>query len=155
MSKKFSFLLLFIIILLCLFSLNLINENNQECKFNGYTLLIPKINLSEQLNNESLNAGPLMDNKSGIPGIGPVYIFGHRLSMKSPFLRIDELRAGDNVSIISPECKYVSYTVFGAYIVDPDYKIPIVDNTNLYLISCYPVGSNAKRIIVECHLPIN
>jgi hypothetical protein len=47
MSKKILFSLLIIIILLSLSCLDLINENNQHVDSNGYTLLIPKINLSE------------------------------------------------------------------------------------------------------------
>jgi LPXTG-site transpeptidase (sortase) family protein len=155
MSKKFFFILIICSVVLCLavlclVSLQSINDTNQEYKYNGYTLLIPKINLSVELNNQSLNAGALMDNKSSVPGSGPVYIFGHRLSMNSVFLRIDELREGDPVSIISPSL-YVCYKVDSISIVNPDYKIPVYsDDKSLYLVSCYPIGSTAKRIIVIC-----
>jgi LPXTG-site transpeptidase (sortase) family protein len=150
MSKKFCFILIICLAALILCSLQIINDSNQEYKYNGYTLLIPKINLSVELNNQSLNSGPLMDNKSSVPGSGPVYIFGHRLSMNSVFLRIDAVGEGDTGSITSPINGRVNYKVDSITLVRPDYIIPIKNETTLYLISCY--AGTSRRIIVECKL---
>jgi sortase (surface protein transpeptidase) len=150
MSKKFCFALIICLAVLTLCSLQIINDSNNECKFNGYTLLISKINLSSELNNQSLNLGPVMDNKSSVPGLGPVYVFGHRLSFNSVFMRIDELVEGDNVSITSPINGRVNYKVDSITIVRPDYIIPIKNETTLYLVSCY--AGTSRRIIVGCKL---
>lgn len=74
-----------------------------------------------------------------------MYIFGHRISFNSVFLRINELDVGDSVSISNVN-KTVNYKVDSIYIVRPSYIIPIKNETSLYLVSCY--AGVSRRIIV-------
>jgi LPXTG-site transpeptidase (sortase) family protein len=128
------------------FSMKGLNEDN----FNGNTLIIPKINLKEHLNYESLERGVLIDNTSKGPSKGMVILSGHRTLLGSPFLRLNELKPGDTVLLNWPEIGKVKYTVDKQYIVNPDYRITL-DNysTTLYMVTCDPIGSLAHRLIVE------
>jgi LPXTG-site transpeptidase (sortase) family protein len=121
-----------------------------EANFDGYTLVIPKIGVTEHLNNESLTKGVLMDNASKEPSKGKVILFGHRTLLGSPFLSINELKNGDSVEIDSSKMGKVNYIVNDSYIVKPDYEINIENQTNtLYMVTCDPIGSLANRLIIE------
>ncbi|GAA5818682.1 MAG: class E sortase [Methanobrevibacter sp. CfCl-M3] len=128
------------------FSMKNINEDD----FNGSTLIIPKIGLKEHLNNESLDKGVLIDKASKEPSKGAIILSGHRTLLGSPFLRLNELIPGDNITINSPGIGKVNYVVNKTYIVDPDYRILLNNSsTTLYMVTCDPIGSLAHRMIVE------
>jgi LPXTG-site transpeptidase (sortase) family protein len=149
LKKTFRIVILVIILLLVLSIIDLTN-NEYNIKYNDYKLIIPSINFNESLNNESLTRGVLMDNKSAVPGKGKIFLFGHRLSMNSNFLRLNELKVNDSV-LISNGNKTVNYIVNDSYIVSPEYILPLEPQSNTcYLITCYPLGRSDKRLIVEC-----
>jgi LPXTG-site transpeptidase (sortase) family protein len=128
------------------FSTKAIDEKN----FNGSTLVIPKIGVNEQLNNESLTKGVLIDNASKKPSKGKVILFGHRTLLGSPFLHLNELKNGDAVGINYPGIGKVNYIVNNSYIVKPDYLINITNQTNtLYMVTCDPIGMLTNRLIIE------
>ncbi|MDR2830859.1 MAG: class E sortase [Methanobrevibacter sp.] len=128
------------------FSMKEVNEYN----FNGNTLIIPKINLKEHLNFESLENGVLIDNTSSEPSKGIVILSGHRTLLGSPFLRLNELVHGDNVILNWQGIGKVNYEVDKSYIVNPDHRINLGNgSTILYMVTCDPIGSLAHRLIVE------
>ncbi|MDR3222611.1 MAG: sortase [Methanobrevibacter sp.] len=91
-----------------------------------------------------------MDNTSKEPSKGKVVLHGHRTLLGSPFLRLNELKQGDNISLNWPGIGKVNYVVDKSYIIIPDYRISLVNHTNnLYMVTCDSVGSTARRLIVE------
>jgi len=65
------------------------------------------------------------------------------------FSKIDELKSGDLVYLLLNNQK-TSYKVRNQIIVKPDEvdKVPKDGSPTLTLVSCWPVGSNSKRILV-------
>jgi LPXTG-site transpeptidase (sortase) family protein len=150
MIKKTFKIIILVLTILSILSIIDLTNNEYNIKYNGYKLIIPSINFNESLNNESLTRGVLMDNKSAVPGEGKIFLFGHRLSMNSNFFRLNELKVNDNV-LISNGDRIVNYIVNDSYIVSPEYILPLEPQSNTcFLITCYPIGSSAKRLIVEC-----
>ena len=107
---------------------------------------------------------------------GNVAIAGHRTTYGRPFNKIDTMRPGDVVDLITPfnDCQYQAVPAFGGHanpwVVTPDdYTVveqpcpPGVagpcspDKANpkdfwLTLTSCHPKGSAAKRIVLRLKL---
>ena len=82
---------------------------------------IPRIGLNMVLvdgtSTDSLKKGPGRDLQTFMPGEGQlVYIAGHRTTYLAPFSKIDEIRAGDPVTIELPYATFV-YRVTGHVIV--------------------------------------
>ena len=91
---------------------------------------------------------------------GNVGIAGHRTTYSRPFNKIDEMKQGDVVTLITP-FQQCDYTVIGAfdghpnpYVVSPD-DFTVVDPPTdpkahwLTLTSCHPKGSAAQRIVLR------
>ncbi|MDR3290639.1 MAG: sortase [Methanobrevibacter sp.] len=118
--------------------------------FNGSTLVIPKINLTEHLY-DSLDKGVLFTEGSSEPSKGTVLLQGHRTFLGSPFLRLDELVVGDNLSILCPGIGKVNYVVDNKHIENPDYRIVLNNksNTKLYMSTCHPLGFTTQRLIID------
>jgi sortase A len=129
-------------------------------------IVIPAIDLStvvvEGTSPAALRAGAGHYPNTPLPGeVGNVGIAGHRTTYGRPFNRVDELKAGDEIWLLTPvgDHRYV--------VSDPDPDIgenPWVttpddwgvvaasDEALLTLTSCHPKGSAQQRIIVRAEL---
>lgn len=93
---------------------------------------------------------------------GNAALAGHRTTFKAPFNRIDELSAGDKITVETLQGKF-TYEVLpqaggvGHYIVAPDGVQILADkgDNRLTLMACHPKYSAAQRIVVEAKLVDN
>jgi sortase A len=96
--------------------------------------------------------------------IGNVGIAGHRTTYGRPFNRIDQMRVGDRITLVTPlqRCVYRVVPGFGGHanpwIVAPTASA-VVGQAGLLgtghwltMTSCNPKGSNAQRIILRSEL---
>lgn len=120
---------------------------------------IPSISVYENINNVSISQGVYHDINSCKPTKGDVVLFGHRTLQGSPFLRLNELKKGDVVTIQWPEIGTINYTIKSSKIVPATYYLNLNEshknNKNsqeLYLITCHPLGSSAQRLIYIANL---
>jgi len=95
---------------------------------------------------------------------GNVGIAGHRTTYGRPFNKIDEMRPGDTVDLITPfaRCTYRVVPSFGGHsnpwvVLPNDYGV--VDQVGalgtghwLTLTSCHPLGSDTHRIVLRLTL---
>lgn len=109
---------------------------------------IPKIGVNESINNRSIDYGIYYEPKSYPPGKGTTILFGHRTLHGSPFLKLDQLKPGDKINVEWPSIGNAEYTVVNSTIVDSSYQMPVYPGNTLYLITCYPLGSDAQRLII-------
>ncbi len=112
-------------------------------------LEIPIIGIDQPINNISINYGIYHDPESAKPSYGTVAIFGHRTFMGSPFLNLNKLQPGDNISINWPGIGDVEYQVLNSTIVPASYRLSIEQGNVLFLITCYPLGSDKERLMIE------
>ena len=123
-------------------------------------IVIPSIGVNEKLNNESLSLGVLDEPTSYAPLEGDVLLFGHRTLQGSPFLRLNELSAGDELLLEWPGTGEITYKVIDSKVVPATYQLEAVEGGNyIYLITCDPIGSTENRLIVQGELqetnPVN
>ncbi len=112
-------------------------------------VLIPSIGVNEKINNVSISQGVYHEEVSKLPTKGDVILFGHRTSYSSPFLRLNELKSGDIVTLEWPGIGQVNYTVKNSTIVPASYLLPVHNDTQrLYLITCDPPGFTTNRLII-------
>ena len=121
-------------------------------------IAIPSIGVQEKINNVSLNQGVLYEGYE--PTHGDTLIYGHRTLQGSPFLRLNEISAGDSFLLEWPGIGELNYTVVNSTIVPANHVISTEENgTTVYLITCDPIGSTENRMIIEGELseknPIN
>lgn len=121
-------------------------------------IAIPSIGVQEKINNVSLNQGVLYEGYE--PTHGDTLIYGHRTLQGSPFLRLNEISAGDSFLLEWPRIGELNYTVVNSTIVPANHVISTEENgTTVYLITCDPIGSTENRLIIEGELseknPIN
>ena len=95
---------------------------------------------------------------------GNVGIAGHRTTYGRPFNKIDKMRAGDTIDLITPfaKCVYQVVRPFGGHsnpwVVQPnDYSVVgqsgvLGTGQWLTLTSCNPLGSDAQRIVLRAKL---
>lgn len=133
---------------------------------NASVVVIPAIGVFEKINNVSISQGVYIDETSNIPTKGDTVLYGHRTLQGSPFLRLDTLKKGDVVTVEWPGIGEVNYTVKKSEIIAPTNFIDLneshandVNNQDLYLVTCHPIGSSAQRLVVTAELdsisPIN
>lgn len=122
-----------------------VSTNPQDTPF----LKIPKIGVNESINNKSIDYGIYYEPKSYLPGKGTTILFGHRTLHGSPFLKLDQLQAGDKIYVEWPTIGNVSYSVLNSTVVDASYQMSVEQGNNLFLITCYPLGSDAQRLIIR------
>ncbi len=133
---------------------------------NASVVVILAIGVFEKINNVSISQGVYIDETSNIPTKGDTVLYGHRTLQGSPFLRLDALKKGDVVSVEWPGIGEVNYTVKKSEIIAPTNFIDLnkshandVNNQDLYLVTCHPIGSSAQRLVVTAELdsisPIN
>ncbi|MEJ8542340.1 sortase [Methanothermobacter wolfeii] len=113
---------------------------------------IPSLNLTENINNRSVFYGVYHEPRSYTPGNRTVILFGHRTLYGSPFLKLDRLRAGDEVYLNWPGIGLAEYRVNRSFIVPESYQMSVKQGARLFLITCHPPGSTRERLIVECKL---
>ncbi len=121
-------------------------------------LAIPKIGLDSELHEgirlTTLDRGPGHWPGSAMPGqIGNVVVAGHRTSHGAEFRHLDALVPGDEVVFTTADGTF-TYLVTGTQVVTPD-SLWIVDPTDTptaTLFACHPLGSTAKRIVVNLAL---
>jgi sortase A len=129
-------------------------ENNPQLG----RIAIPKIGLDSELHEgirlTTLDRGPGHWPGSAMPGqIGNVVVAGHRTSHGAEFRHLDALAPGDEVVFSTADGTF-TYHVTGTQIVTPD-SLWIVDPTDTptaTLFACHPLGSTAKRIVVNLAL---
>ena len=112
-------------------------------------VLIPKIGVNQSINNKSIDYGIYHEPKSSLPGNGTVILFGHRTLHGSPFLKLDQLQPGDEIDVTWPGIGNVTYSVLNSTVVDASYQMSVDQGNNLFLITCYPLGSDTQRLIIE------
>lgn len=124
-----------------------------ESNVDSPVILIPKIGVNEKINNHSISEGVYHENLSSDPTYGDVLLFGHRTLLGSPFLRLNELKKGDIVTLEWPGIGEANYTIYNQTIVPADAKIDISNNTQrVILVTCNPIGSTSERLICEGNL---
>lgn len=136
------------------------NKNAVESNIEAPTIVIPKIGVTEKINEISLDQGVLHEKSSYNPTVGDVLIFGHRTLEGSPFLRLNELSQGDTILLEWPGIGEVKYNVIDKTVVPATYQLSANPGGNkLYLITCDPIGSTENRLIITGELvetnPIN
>ena len=124
-------------------------------------LRIPKIGVDKYIvagtSYEALERGPGLFVGSPLPGqLGNVAIAGHRTTYGAPFARIDELRAGDEITIETRRGTYTYVTTSAPRIVDAT-DVKVVRTTDkehavLTLLSCHPKWTSKNRIVVVADL---
>ncbi|MDD1774768.1 MAG: class E sortase [Methanobacterium sp.] len=112
-------------------------------------LKIPKIGVNESINNKSVDHGIYFEPKSFKPTMGTTILFGHRTLHGSPFLNLDKLKPGDKIYVEWPTIGNVTYSMVNSTVVDASYQMPVEQGNNLFLITCYPLGSDKQRLIIE------
>ena len=116
-------------------------------------VLIPAIGVNEKINNMSISQGVYHEEFSYDPTKGEVVLFGHRTSYGSPFLRLNELKMGDVVTLQWPGIGEVNYTIKNSEIVPASYLLPVNNSTQkLYLITCDPPGFTTNRLILKAEM---
>jgi sortase A len=112
-------------------------------------IIISKIGVDEPINNKSIDYGIYHEPQSAKPASGTVVLFGHRTLHGSPFLKLDQLKPGDNVTLEWPGIGYVEYIIENSTIVSSDYRLSVEQGNVLFLITCYPLGSTKERLIIR------
>lgn len=110
---------------------------------------------------EALKKGVAQMKNTAKPGEnGNVFIFGHSSGLqnygdfKAIFARLNDLEKNDEVTIYSDGKRY-DYIVDDKKIVVPTYTEATLQRKNekkLTLMTCWPIGTNAKRLIVVAYL---
>ena len=122
-------------------------------------LVIPELGIDPIVVNgtdwgRDLSRGPGLFPESKLPGAGRVTaIAGHRTTFGAWFRNIDDLEAGDAVSLALPYGTF-RYTVVGHEIVDDgDWTILTPRSyETLVLSACHPLYSASQRWIVYARL---
>ncbi|MBI5680230.1 MAG: class E sortase [Methanobacterium sp.] len=126
-------------------------ENIQENRSTVPYLEIPAIGIDQSINNKSIDYGIYHEPKSAKAGLGTVALFGHRTFYGSPFLNLDKLKNGDNITVAWPGIGNVEYRVVNSFVVPASYRLSIEQGKTLFLITCYPLGSTKQRLIIQAN----
>jgi sortase A len=117
-------------------------------------LTIPRLDLTMVLvdgtDADTLKKGPGRDRRTYMPGQGElVYVAGHRTTYSAPFSDIDDLRAGDRVTVRVPYATFV-YRVTGHVIVPAEDigRLRSRGREVLALQACHPRFFASHRYIV-------
>jgi len=101
-----------------------------------------------------LDKGPGHYDKTPLPGErGNSAIAGHRTMHGHVFRRLNELKAGDEIVIVTAS-KRVVYHVISVRVVDKaDWSVVApCDGSRLTLTTCHPVGSAKQRLVVTAEI---
>lgn len=128
-------------------------------------IVIPRLGVDavvvEGTNSEALAAGAGHYRTTPLPGEpGNVGIAGHRTMNGKPFSRLDELRPGDEVVLVTPFARH-TYRLIDAFdghanpwITTPtDWTVvAATDKSMLTMTTCHPKGSARERLIARAEL---
>ncbi|MDP1808406.1 MAG: class E sortase [Actinomycetota bacterium] len=117
-------------------------------------LLIPKLGLDvivlEGTDPATLTRGPGHIKTTAMPWEGAnTAISGHRTTYGAPFARLDRLRHGDKIELLTTRGKFI-YLVAGSVVVKPT-DLSVIGQAfknRLTLTTCDPPGSAARRLAV-------
>lgn len=169
--------IVFILVILIFFFL--IHRNNSPDKNtisqnNNFRLIIEKINIDvpviENVNgidksiyNEALENGVAHYKGTSLPGQkGNIFIFGHSGGNElllgkyaSAFSSLENLEDSDSIKIIYQDKTYL-YKIFAKEVVQKNNieVLDQVDENQLTLMTCWPIGSNEKRLVIKSELEI-
>ena len=114
--KKPSITTIIVIICILIIGLYAMGEVNYfsskitvERNVDSPVIYIPSIGVNEKINNVSLSQGVLHELNSYKPTQGDTLLFGHRTLQGSPFLRLNELKVGDTLTLEWPGIGELSY----------------------------------------------
>lgn len=145
------------------------NENKKD---NTFKILIPKIDLvsdiiynvdvaSDEIYNQKLKAGIAHANGSYFPGEkgGPVFLFAHSTSSianiiayNAKFFNLKDLKVGDGIKI-NFRGKIYQYIVTDEKVVEAtDVESVRKTSADLILMTCWPLGTDWKRLMVFADL---
>jgi sortase A len=128
---------------------------------NGLAILdIPRIQLQkvivEGVGRDDLRKGPGHVPSTVLPGQpGTFGVSGHRTTYGAPFYRLNELRKGDTITVVTRDTIY-TYTVTHTAIVQPT-DVQVLDNVRapdgklkatITLTTCNPRYSARQRLVV-------
>jgi sortase A len=121
-------------------------------------IVIPRLGLASVVvqgtSRADLARGPGHYRITSLPGLGgTVAIAGHRTTYLRPFRHIDQLRAGDRITLEMPYGTF-TYVVYGHRIVD-DRDWSIIRRRpweKLVLSACHPLYSASHRYVVFARL---
>jgi sortase A len=102
----------------------------------------------------SLRKGPGHYPSTAMPGLpGTVAIAGHRTTYLAPFRHVDQLKAGDRITLTMPYARF-TYDIQKTQIVKPTalWVTRSVGYDRLVLSACHPLYSASHRIIVFARL---
>jgi LPXTG-site transpeptidase (sortase) family protein len=121
-------------------------------------LLIPKIGLDvvmvEGTGTADLRKGPGHWPETPLPGMGGNFVVsGHRTTYGAPFLKLNQLKAGDEIQVLLPFATLV-YKVTRTMIVLPAETEVVAQRgiDELSLTTCEPIYSARQRLIVQAKL---
>src|SRR5680860_161315 len=121
-------------------------------------LVISKIGLDavmiEGTKTADLRKGPGHWPETPIPGLGGNFVVsGHRTTYGAPFLKLNELEAGDEIRVLLPFAAFV-YKVTRTMIVLPTETEVVAQRgiEQLSLTTCEPIYSASRRLIVQAEL---
>jgi len=121
---------------------------------------IPRIDLDmvvvEGTDYTSLKSGPghYPDTANPWDGTGRVGIAGHRTTYLAPFFNLDQVRAGDEIRLLT-EYGIFTYTVTRNFVVPEEGSGVVLEQTtnpSLVLTTCNPKYASYERLIVEADL---
>lgn len=115
---------------------------------------------SEQIHNQLRNGVVHYANTAHPDEIGNVFIVGHssdyiwsKGKYKNVFSLIGKLKAGDTITLNYQNQQYI-YEVFDSAIIRPNDTSVLkpTDKPIITLMTCYPIGSTARRLVVKAKL---
>lgn len=122
-------------------------------------IVIPKIGIDPVFVNGTrwgadLSRGPGQYERTTIPGLGPVTaIAGHRTTFGAPFRHIDDLKAGDAITLEMPYGTFRYLVVEHEIVKSNDWSILDERGYDMVVLSaCHPLYSSSKRWIVYARL---
>jgi sortase A len=124
-------------------------------------LVIPRISLDDVIvsgaDKESLKKGPGHYAKTPMPGeSGNAAIACHRTTFGAPCFRLDELKVGDPILILSKTSgRWFRYNVRKLFVVTPEQNevlLPDGDKNTLTMTTCNPRYSAKQRLVIRADL---
>lgn len=123
-----------------------------EKNTSSLAVLIPSIGLNEKINNVSISQGQEVYHEEVLKFLikEEVILFSHRTSYSYPFFRLNELKAGDKITLEWPSIDQVNYTVKNSTIVPASYLLQANNEIQrIYLITYDSQGFITNWLIVN------
>ena len=122
------------------------------------TISIPTIDLKmavmEGADRRALRGGAgWLPSSAEMGAPGNCVIFGHRMKKYGRhFNRLDELEAGDEITLSAGDGDVYTYTVTGKETIEPEELFNALSSHNdgysLTLVTCTPVGKGTHRLLI-------